>query len=601
MSLMRKAVVKGAELLLRSLNISLSELDRWIDLSSLGQTSSAGVRVSGGTAIRHPAVWACVRLVSEDLGHLPLHVFRRLAPGKVVDPSHSLYDVLHDVANPEMDAMVFRETMQQQVMLWGNAYAEIQYNNGGDIIALWPLRPDRTKPVRLLNGELGYEVRFREGSGITPQILPKERVFHLAGLGFDGIKGYTVFELFSQTIGLGLAQEEFAARFYGNGTHFGGFLQSPNAMSDKVYKRLQEQISNEHGGLSNAHRYKILEDGVTYKEVGMNLADAQFIDSRKFSNTDIAKLFRVPPHKIGELDRATFNNIEELNIDYVVGNTTPWSVRWEKSVHRQLMTREERRQYFVKHNLEGLLRGNTESRSKFFTAMFGVGAYSINMILEREDENPIGPAGDVHYVPLNMIPADQAMKGLQDDKPDKDPDDERSRRALLITKRLASAHGRVIADAAGRVSRRERNDLTASARKHLGNGGEVADFERALREFYKELPGWMERQMTAPMLALAEAVRAGVSDIISAQTVELVGLSDNLVRGHVRDFCTRYCDQSLNELSGLLVGDGALAAIEERLNEWEQNRPTSVSAAEATALSTTILRAVFRTAGLGIN
>lgn len=335
--------------------------DYLVDLSR----SVAGVVVTEDTALRATAVYACIRVISEDVATIPLLMYERQEPrGKRRAPEHPLYEVLHNQANPEMTALQLRETLTAHAVGWGNGYAYIVRDNRGNARELWPLLPDRTRPVRdPATQQLYYEVRetpeLKKASSWKAQ---SRDVLHIVGLGFDGLMGYSPIRLHAQSIGLMLAAEEFGARFFGQGLHLGGFFEHPNTLSDPAYDRLKTQVNEQKAGLRQSHSWMILEEGMKYQQLAIPPDEAQFVESRKLQVSEIARIFRVPPHKIGDLERATFSNIEHQAIDYVVSTLRPWLVRWEQAIWQKLLTPADRRRFFAEHLVEGLLRGDTQSR-----------------------------------------------------------------------------------------------------------------------------------------------------------------------------------------------------------------------------------------------
>lgn len=352
------------------------------------------------------AVFACVRIIAETVASLPLNVYERLPDGgKTRAPTHPLYSVLHSYGNDEMTAFSVRELLQTHLCLYGNAFAEIEYDAAGRIRGLWPLRPDRVTPFRTPDGPIAYQVTLPNGQQV---ILPKDRIFSIVGFGGDGIKGASVLQMARESIALSIATERYGAKFFGNGARPGGVLEHPATMSQEAQDRLRSSWNEMHSGLDRAHRIAILEEGMSYKAIGLPPEDSQFLETRKFQIGEIARIFRIPPHMIGDLERATFSNIEHQSIEFVVHCIRPWLVRWEQSIQQQLFSDRDRPRYFAEFNVDGLLRGDIKSRYEAYAIGRQNGWLSANMILTMENMDPIGPDGDIYLVPLNMVPADQA-------------------------------------------------------------------------------------------------------------------------------------------------------------------------------------------------
>lgn len=382
---------------------SLSNPDAWLWDAFGASKSKTGVAVNERTSLQSVAVFACVRILANTLASLPWVTYERLPVGKQRASGHPLAALLHDRPNPEMSSFAFRETLQGHLLLWGNAYAEIERSKSGRPVALWPLMPNVTAPTRTPNGVKVYET-YVEG---TRYPVPAEDILHVPGLGFDGQVGYSPIRLQREAVGLALAAEQFGAQFFGNGSRPSGVLQHPGKLSQDAKLKMRESWQSVYGGLSNAHRVAILEEGLQWQSIGVPPDDAQFLETRKFQTTEIARMFGVPPHMLADLDRATFSNIEHQSIEYVIHSVRPWLVRWEQICNWSLFGEGERDRYFSEFLVEGLLRGDSTQRATFYTQLFQVGALSVNDIREKENLNPVD-GGDQRFVPLNMVPLDMA-------------------------------------------------------------------------------------------------------------------------------------------------------------------------------------------------
>lgn len=380
----------------------LAEPERWFD-DLVAPTTAAGVRVSEGTAMRLAAHFACVSIVARTLASLPIHVYERLPDGrkrKAVE--HPVYRLLHDQPNPEMTAMTFKEAMQGNLSNTGKAFAEIVWSRSGYPAELWPIEPGRVGARRRQDGKLEYLV--------DGDVLPNWKILHIPGLGFDGLNSFSPVGLFRQTIGLGLAAEQFGARFFGQGTHIGGFLTHPKNLGDDAFKRLKASMDEKYKGLQNSHGLVILEEGMTYAKIGMSMEDAQFIETQKLNRSTIAMIHGVPPHLIGDLEKATFSNIEHQGIEAVVYLFRPWAVRWEQALTSRLFTPKEQEKFYVKVNLDGLLRGDTAARYAAYAVGRQWGWLSADDIREKEDMDPLpDDSGKVYLQPLNMVPAGSSV------------------------------------------------------------------------------------------------------------------------------------------------------------------------------------------------
>jgi HK97 family phage portal protein len=325
--------------------------------SGWGPATYTGKHVNENTALNYSAVFACVRVLSFSVASLPLILYRRTADnGRERAIDLPLYEVLHDTPNPEMTSFNWTALVMTHALTWGNAYSEIEYNGGGRPVALWPLNPASMEDIRRRNGELVYQYRLPGGE---VAMLPGYRVHHMRGLSSDGIHGYSPVRKAMQSIALGLATEEFGARFFGNGARPGSVLKFPGQLSDEAFDRLRAHWADTGEGLSNSNRMQILEEGLDIETIGVPPEEAQFLETRKFQVVDIARWYGVPPHKIGALENATFSNIEHQAIEFVTDSLRPWLVNHERMLRRDLLTKLERKRLFIEYLVDALLRGET--------------------------------------------------------------------------------------------------------------------------------------------------------------------------------------------------------------------------------------------------
>lgn len=370
--------------------------------------STSGKTVTERSAMQMTAVYSCVRILAEAIAGLPLHVYRYNSDGgkeKAID--HSLYLILHDEPNPEMSSFVFRETLMTHLLLWGNAYAQIIRNSKGEVMALYPLMPNKMSVDRDENGQLYYQyLRSTDEVGGKNEtvILKPTDVLHIPGLGFDGLVGYSPIAMAKNAIGLAIATEEYGAKFFANGAAPSGVLEHPGTIKDP--QRVREAWQSQFGGSQNSGKIAVLEEGMKYTPISISPEQAQFLETRKFQINEIARIFRVPPHMVGDLEKSSFSNIEQQSLEFVKYTLDPWVIRWEQSIMRTLLTPEEKKSYFVKFNLEGLLRGDYQSRMNGYATARQNGWMSANDIRELEnlDRIPAEAGGDLYLINGNMLP-----------------------------------------------------------------------------------------------------------------------------------------------------------------------------------------------------
>ena len=373
--------------------------------------SSAGKAVTERSAMQMTAVYSCVRILAEAVAGLPLHFYKYEEDGskkKAIDSN--LYHLLHDEPNPEMSSFVFRETLMTHLLLWGNAYAQIIRNGKGEIVALYPLMPNKMTVDRDENGILyySYQRSQEEGKEAGTVILRTKDVLHIPGLGFDGLVGYSPIAMAKNAIGLAIATEEYGAKFFANGAAPSGVLEHPGTIKDPA--RLRENWNSTFGGSANSGKVAVLEEGMKYTPISISPEQAQFLETRKFQINEIARIFRVPPHMVGDLEKSSFSNIEQQSLEFVKYTLDPWIIRWEQSLNRTLLNQEEKKSYFFKFNVEGLLRGDYQSRMQGYATARQNGWMSANDIRELENLDKISAedGGDLYLINGNMLPLKDA-------------------------------------------------------------------------------------------------------------------------------------------------------------------------------------------------
>ena len=375
--------------------------------------STSGKQVTERSAMQMTAVYSCVRILSEAVAGLPLHLYRyKEGGGKEKAIDLPLYRLMHDEPNPEMSSFVFRETLMTHLLLWGNAYAQIIRNGKGEVIALYPLMPNKMRVDRDEKGKLYYEYIHSSDEADTLKNttvrLTPYNVLHIPGLGFDGLVGYSPIAMAKNAIGMAIACEEYGAKFFANGAAPSGVLEHPGVIKDP--QKVREAWQSQFGGSQNANKIAVLEEGMKYTPISISPEQAQFLETRKFQINEIARIFRVPPHMVGDLERSSFSNIEQQSLEFVKYTLDPWVMRWEQSLSRALFTEEEKKTLFFKFNVEGLLRGDYQSRMNGYATARQNGWMSANDIreLENMDKIPAEQGGDLYLINGSMLPMQNA-------------------------------------------------------------------------------------------------------------------------------------------------------------------------------------------------
>lgn len=520
-----------------------------------GRTTS-GTTVNEYTALNYSAWWAAVQIIANGVASLPLQLFKSTGPDQSEKfLAHPLYRILSRRFNPEMSSFQARKTMQAHVLSWGNAYAEIERDQGGRPLAIWPLTPNRVAPDRDTAGAIVYRVRNEQG---RETIVPAADMLHIPGLGFDGIMGYSVVRMARETIGLGLTAERYGAQFFRNGAVSSITATHPGKLNDPARTNMKESIEQAISG-ERRHSVLVLEEGVKVERISIPPDDAQFLETRKFQDIEVCRWFNLPPHKLAEMDRATFSNIEHQAIEFVIDTLTPWLVGWEHELEFKLIRPLELTQQFIKHNVNGQMRGDVASRGTWYALGKQWGWFSTNDVRRLEDMNPIGPDGDRYLVPMNMAPADRlddlidkqvepapkpAVPAPASEKPPSEP--QRSVAADTRATMIAAQRALVI-DALGRMVRKEGHAVRRAAKKGRGEG-----FEQWMSEFYRK----------------HEALLCTVLGPVVRSHLSIVGSADDPVHrtAHLVD---EYIGQSIRELENLTEDTN----LDQLMTRWETQRP----------------------------
>lgn len=356
-----------------------------------GPTTS-GKTVNEFTAMQTTAVYSCVRILAEAVASLPLHVYKYKENGKERVYNHHLYHILHNEPNTEMSSFVFRETLMSHLLIWGNAYAQIIRDGAGRVVALYPLLPNKMTVSRDKNGEIYYiytttsdeNPNFKDYGSV---VLRKQDVLHIPGLGFDGLVGYSPIAMAKHAVGMTIATEEYGASFFANGANPGGVLEHPGVLKDP--KKVRDSWNEVYRGTANAHKIAVLEEGMKYQQIGIPPEEAQFLETRKFQINEIARLYRIPPHMVGDLEKSSFSNIEQQSLEFVKYTLDPWVIRWEQAMQRSLLLPKEKQEFFIRLNVDGLLRGDYQSRMNGYAIGIQNGFLCPNDVRELENMNLI--------------------------------------------------------------------------------------------------------------------------------------------------------------------------------------------------------------------
>jgi HK97 family phage portal protein len=407
---------KATEIIFNTVNVDWYARNGYTKLYELlggGGPSWSGISINEKTALNCSVVWACIRTISDPIGFLPLRLYKRVGDGRERATDHPLYYLLHDAPNEDMSALDWRSTLQSHALSWGNGFSQVIRRTGsGEVIALEPLPPDSVFPGADANGKFQYRVKV----GDRIEDWDRSRVFHLRGLGADGLWGYSVISLARQSIGLATAMEKYGSTFFANGGRVPYVLEHPGAFKTEEAKQFREDWEAAYGR-ENWHRGVVLHGGMKYQQIGLKPEDAQFLASRQFQIPDICRWFKVSPHLAGDLSRATFSNIEQLGLDFLTQTLSYWLKAWEQAISRCLLTPAERKQYYAEFDVNALLRGDYASRTAGYATLLQNGVLSVNDVRRMENMNSVEDGDNrniqLNMQPLGMVAANASAKGVQ--------------------------------------------------------------------------------------------------------------------------------------------------------------------------------------------
>jgi HK97 family phage portal protein len=573
--------------------------------------SEAGIMVTDETAMQYPAVQACVRVLSEDVAVLPLHVYKRLKDGgKERALSHPLYPVLRERPNPEMTAVAFKEALMVNLLIGGNAYAYIEYDNSGNVTGLWPLLYSEVTPVRE-GGRIVYKIGGK--TFLAGEIL------HIPGLSYDGLVGMSPIEYARQSIGLGVAAERYGETFFSKGTHLGGIIEMPAgvpALTDEQFERTSKRFGDMFKGLQNAHGIPFLEGGATYKPVGVAPEDAQFLETRKFQRSEIAAIYRVPLHMIGDLDRATFSNIEHQDLAYLQRSLLPWLTRIEQGMRNKLLLPDERARFLIEHDTGSYMRGDTKSRMEAYSIAINCGIITPNEARAKENLNPL-EGGDEILIPLNMVPGSQASTipapEPEPAEPEPEPEPkEPPRRSVRATDdegplSWASEEHRTALRAAFKAwLTEEAGIIERITQRVLGERADADEAEAlldALNGYFDE-PVPMPEDVKAAVKEAAGPARARLrSQIPKAKDVITPAWEAGFFGRYYSDMGKRLNEANRADMAKCVkkaAGIGLADAVYKRLKAWRTTRPGTMANNEIPMLANEYLFAGYRKCGYQI-
>jgi HK97 family phage portal protein len=557
-----------------------------------------------------------VKLLADTVASLPLFLYeRRQGGGKEKVKQRRIVQVLKN-PNPDMSSFRFLNTLQGHLASWGNCYAWVQRDKVGRVMSLYPLRPDRMIVRRDRNGNLVYEYIFTDGNKVR---FGQKDLFHVPGFGYDGIMGYSPITMAREAIGLGGATEEFGARFFGEGTHPGIVVKHPGKLSAEAHTSLKQDIAEKHSGLGKSHVPMLLEEGMDFAQLGIPNDDSQFLETRKFQVTEICRFWRVPPHLIYDLERATYSNIEMQEMEFVTHSLRPWLVLWEQELSRYFLAPSEMNKFFFEFKIDGLLRGDTTSRFAAYAVATSNGWMNRNEVRELENLNPAGPEMDEFTVPMNLTTMEKLTaepepipQGLQINGPPEEGEEEEDegraywRSKVIPLKRSATSRARIansfvplFKDAAKVVVNREVNLIGRGITKHLATRN-TENLSAYLDEFYDDFGEYIQDKMRPVVMSFAEAIQAEAAREIGGSP----GITEELGQ-FLDDFLITYSKRHISSSHGQLrnlirenEADAVANSLKGRLEEWAEKRADKIADNEAVRLNNAITRETFIEGGV---
>jgi HK97 family phage portal protein len=507
---------------------SLQDPATWAELDG-GVRTTSGARVNSRTAMRYPPWWRGINLISGDLARLDVHLYEN-GESRNVAAQHPAYRLLRRRPNKLMTALHFKRTMEFHALMWGNGYAAI-YRVAGRPMELLLLNPVITEPMKGDDGDLYYTTRIGE----EPVVLAASDVFHIKGLSADGIKGYPVLEVMSEPLGLGVAAREFGSRFFGQGTNASGFITVKGDPDEKRQLNILKDIKQQVGGLSRSHRIAILREGSEFHQISVTPEQAQFIETRKFEVKECALILGVPPHKLGDSERTSYNSLEQSNQDYLDEGLDPRLKTWEDEGFDKLLTEREKRleSHYFEFDRSALLRMNALDRYRNHAAGRQWGWLSANDVLRAENKKTIGPQGDRYLVPANMIDA-RAVPEIPS------PASEKPKSANSTAADLLTAERAMIFDRLERLQTVEANAVKRAAAKE-------ANFVAWLEEWYRDFSG-----------KIADALQAEVRVVYARRELlplEADGLTDVLAEEYCEAAKREFLDLAGSSTEATLAAD----------------------------------------------
>lgn len=548
--------------------VTLEELFKkeGIDIFSDSYRNLAGVTVNEKKAMTYMAFWACVRVISETIATLPLKTYKN-SNEKEIAKEHPAYYILKTRPNEKMSSYTLKQITGYHITTWGNAYWYLVFGNDMKLKEIIPLLPDRTTPVVTSKGEIIYKTIIDNET----RWFDSTQIAHFKGPSFDGLVGMSTVQMMKETLGLGIAANEYGSRFFSQGTHLGGVLETANKLSDEAYERLKKSIATD-GGLLNSHKIKILEEGLSFKKLGLPPGDSQFLETRKFQTGEIARFFRIPPHKIGDLDKTSYNSIESQGIEFLTDTIAPYLTMIEQEVNYKVFRYDEAGKYYAEHDVNAILRGDTKGRYDAYAVGRQWGWLSANDVRKLENMTPVD-GGEIYYIPLNMVPSTMANKITSKELENKrnlyyleefnvaKVDEKRhskvqvrsANKRFLLTNNYNKKFSNVIEE----FTKIEVEEFKRQIKKHIDTRSHVDDLFKEIKDFYDSKRSEIDSNYRKIMNEYLEELRNILEDELN-QNISLKELQDDIDK-YINAYVNRHITTNMDGLNEVIKAQSELS------------------------------------------
>ncbi len=574
-----------------------------VEALHLGESSAAGISVTAEKALGLTAFWAGVRIISQTVASLPCEVFERQGKVNRRADEHRVDRLLYVRPNPHMTPFTFKEIRMHHLLCWGNAYCEIEYDGANQPIALWPLLPDRTG-VEVKNGEKMF---YTHVNGVKVW-LAADRVLHVPGLGFDGLRGYNVVKVHRDALGLAMATNQYGSDFFRNSGRPSGMVVHPGSPQKEERKELRESWDHYHTGLGKAQRTAFMWGGMKYEAFSVPPEEAQYLGSREMSIEEVARILNLNPILLQHFSKATTwgSGVAQFLVAFGKFTIAPWCERDEDAMSWDLFKESERGRFYVKYNLNALLRGDPETQAKVNEIKWRNGALNADDWRGQDEENPLPDGmGQKYFVPLNMLPLDQVLNPPEPapappPAAEPEPDADRARRekrSLTMRDRLRRAHFAAFEDGAKRYVRRDVEALRKAVKAAQESADPIAYLTRWIEDFYPGQRQYILRTMLPLVSALSSAIAAAAADEVAAEPPE----TDTFAQDYTENLAIRETDASIGQVKRLIKDAPAeeLAdSLTTRADEWTDKRPAKVAANEVVRVASGAARYAWAAVGI---